>query len=247
MRTREVIEEVNKTYPLIKIKFLEKDFGKSFENDFFVPIIDIFKSLGTQLSILINNVGHRSAWIPYHEMPENLIRDTISCGTIVQARLIHAVIPIFLQRNKKSAIINITAQCVHPTFGFGNAMSNEISLPYVSVYEAANAFGFYHATSIFKEYGDIIDILNITPGAVVTENTQYLKDTPFKIDCPQFVKNVIKMLGNFNGTTAGHWKHALSLYLINLAPWKKEPILKKTGKEIAEHYMNNSKTYKMSH
>ena len=78
---------------------------------------------------------------------------------------------------------------MHPNIGIGIGLSNEISLPYLSVYEAANAFGFYHANSLYKEYKDKIDFLNITPGAVVTENTKYLEKTIFSIDSNKFVNN----------------------------------------------------------
>jgi hypothetical protein len=80
-------------------------------------------------------------------MPSHLINDTIATGTIVQIRLTQMVIPYFLDRknkhNLKSSLVNITAQCLHPNFLFGITTSNEISVPYLSVYEASNAFGFY--------------------------------------------------------------------------------------------------------
>ena len=144
------------------------------------------KKLANNLAILVNNVGHRVGWNPYHEMDATYIRDVISTGTIVQSRLTHMVIPWFLkrkalQKSKRSALINITAQCIHPNFLFGITMSNEISVPYLSVYEAANAFGFFQGNSIYKEYQGVFDILNITPGAVVTENTGCLSKTIFNV------------------------------------------------------------------
>ena len=49
---------------------------------------------------------------------------------------------VLQRKNKyKSALINMTAQCMHMNIGAG--VSNEISVPYMSVYEASNAFGFY--------------------------------------------------------------------------------------------------------
>ncbi len=35
-------------------------------------------------SILINNVGHRTGWMPYHESPVGKLHDTIVTGTVVQ-------------------------------------------------------------------------------------------------------------------------------------------------------------------
>ena len=234
-RTQSTINIINDKYPNIKTQFILKDFGKAFEDDFFNSIIEAIDEL--DISILINNVGHRTGWIGYENMPYKMIKETIATGTIIQARLSQLVLPKFLKRSPKSAIINITAQSMHPNFGFGIGLSNEISVPYLSVYEASNAFGFYHANSLQKEYGKIIDMLNITPGAVITENTQFLADTWFNIDAKQFVNNVMKMLGNVQGTTCAYWGHAISSYLINICPWNKEEILHETGKTIAENYM----------
>ena len=43
--------------------------------------------------------------------------------------------------------------------GLGLGLSNEICVPFLSVYEASNAYGFYHANSIFKEYKDKFDLV----------------------------------------------------------------------------------------
>jgi hypothetical protein len=180
-------------------------------------------------------------WKPYHEMNAAYIRNSIATGTIVQSRLTHMAIPFFLKRKaqahdeaqaqvleeaslkkRTSALVNITAQCMHPNFLFGVTMTNEISVPYLSVYEAANAFGFYHGNSIYHEYKDQFDILNITPGAVITEN-------------------IMKMLGQVHEShTCAYWGHALSNYLINLAPIMKYPTLKKVGETIAADFMQKA-------
>ena len=175
-RTDETAAQLAKEYPEIQTKVLHKDFRQAFQDDFFNDIQIAFDEIGDNLAILVNNVGHRVGWNPYHEMKSNYIRDVIATGTIVQSRLTHMAIPYFLNRanadeKRKSALINITAQCMHPNFLFGVTLSNEISVPYLSVYEASNAFGFYQGSSLYKEYQGQFDILNITPGAVITKNT----------------------------------------------------------------------------
>ena len=238
--TEKEIKNINRD---VKTKVIVKDFRKAFQDDFFDDIKTELTTIGSNLAILINNVGYRTAWKGYHEMPSELIRDTIATGTIVQSRLTQLVIPYFIERknNKKinlnSALVNITAQCLHPNFLFGITTTNEISVPYLSVYEAANAFGFYQGNSIFKEYEGQFDILNITPGAVVTKNTQYLKNTIFSVESDIFVKNIIRMMGNVQGPTCGYWGHALSNFLINLAPFMKDKLLKDVGDNIASNYM----------
>jgi short-subunit dehydrogenase len=219
---------------------IHKDFRKAFEDDFFNDIQESFHEIGDNLSILVNNVGHRVGWNPYHEMDASYIKDVIATGTIVQSRLTHMVIPTFMKRkqqNIKSALINITAQCMHPNFLFGLTLSNEISVPYLSVYEAANAFGFYQGNSIFKEYEGDFDILNITPGAVITKNTECLSNTMFNVKGDAFVIQIMKMIGNVQGHTCAYWGHALSNYLINLLPNIKDKMLKKVGETIADDFM----------
>jgi 17beta-estradiol 17-dehydrogenase / very-long-chain 3-oxoacyl-CoA reductase len=244
-RTIETEKIIHSRYPNVKTLIIYKDFRKAFENDFFNDIQDTFNKLNTDIAILVNNVGFRTAWKPYHKMPSNLIKDTIATGTIIQSRLTQMVIPFFLERNKninknlKSCLINITAQCLHPNFLFGITTSNEISVPYLSVYEASNAFGFYQGNSIFKEYQNQFDILNITPGAVLTNNTQYLKNTIFNVKSNIFVKQIIKMIGNIQGNTCAYWGHSLSNFLINLAPFMKDNILEKVGNTISTDFMKN--------
>ena len=240
-RTDNTVTFINEKYPSVKTKVIYKDFRDAFKDDFFQEIQEAFDEIGDDLAVLVNNVGHRVGWNPYHEMDSAYIRDVIATGTIVQSRLTHMVIPIFIKRRKehkkRSGLINITAQCMHPNFLFGITMSNEISVPYLSVYEAANAFGFYQGTSIYKEYHSVFDILNITPGAVITTNTKCLTNTMFNISSSDFVKQIIKMIGNVEGTTCAYWGHALSNYLINFLPIIKDSMLKKVGETIASDFM----------
>jgi 17beta-estradiol 17-dehydrogenase / very-long-chain 3-oxoacyl-CoA reductase len=229
-------DEIKSLYPAQDVIVIVKDFGRAAEADFFDDINRTLDNL--DVSILVNNVAHRTAWIPYHEMPVNMINATIAVGTYVQARLIHAVVGRMSRRYARSAIVNITAQCQHTTWGLGHLGDTAISVPFLSVYEAANAFGYYHAMSIMKEYsGESIDILNITPGAVLTENTGCLAGTPFAVSAERFVANVLRLMGNWQGTTCAYWGHELSGFLINLAPWIKTSMLEDVGRKIATTVM----------
>jgi short-subunit dehydrogenase len=223
----------------IKTHCIVLNFNDAYKKDFFNPIISTLNKLDGELSILVNNIGHRVGWKGYHTMPSNKINDSIICGTIVQARITQLAIQKFINRNsgKKSAIIDITAMCTYPNFWFG--YKGEISIPYLSVYEASNAFGYFFSNSINKEYGNYIDILNITPGAVITENTTYLKNTPFSIDSNTYIKNIFKLIGNYTGPQFADWRHDLSSILCNFMFFYKDTILKQTGSIIANNYMNN--------
>jgi short-subunit dehydrogenase len=243
-RSKKTISEINKQYPNVKTELIIKDFRQSFKKGFFDDIEEKIDKLDGNISILVNNVAHRTAWDPYHEMPQQLINDTIAVGTIVQSQLIRICIPHFLKRQPKSCIINITAQCIIPTYGLGEILSNQISLPYLSVYEASNAFGHYHANSLIKEYKKYnhkIDFLNIMPGAVLTENTKFLKNTMFAIEANKYVDNIMKIVGNFTGNYYGYWGHEFSILLINMFPFIKTSILNKVGHTIAHDYMDMPK------
>ena len=240
IRTEKVVRELKELYPDIKIVFIEKDFRKAHQPIFFDSIKDGLDKIGGNISVLVNNVAHRSAWAPFHEMPKQLINDTIIVGTIVQSQLIRLVIPYFIKRAEHNAIINITAQCIVPTYGFGEILGSEISVPYLSVYEASNAFGYFQSNSLLKEYEKYnykIDILNIMPGAVLTENTEYLKNTIFNVNVDKFVNNIMRQVGHVSGNSYGYWGHEFSILLINMFPFIKEHVLHKTGKTIANEYM----------
>ena len=220
--------------PLTRVLCVVKDFRRSFEPRFFDEIERVLRSV--DLAVLVNNVGHRVGWRPYHEMDPAKIADVVAVGAITQARMTHIVAPMFLARSRRCALVNITAQCMHPTV-FPGVGDNAISVPYLSVYEATNAFGFYHSGSIHKEYGAAFDVLTVTPGAVVTENTPFLRGTVFAVPCDVFVANVLRMLGNVQGATYAHWGHALSAYMIGLVPCAKDRVLRDVGESIARDYM----------
>ena len=242
-RTKKVHSELEAKHKGIKIITIVKNFCHACEKDFFKEIEEAILSVNGNISFLVNNVGHRTAWNPYHQMPADLINNTIVAGTIVQSQMTRICLGHFMNRNndKKSCVINITAQCIFSTFGFGEIMDNHITVPYLSVYEAANAFGFYQANSVWEEYKKEknIEFLNIMPGAVVTENTENLADTIFNISADKFVKNIFKLIGNYTGNSYAHWGHALSVPLVNLAPFIKNMILRGVGDNISKNYMSS--------
>jgi 17beta-estradiol 17-dehydrogenase / very-long-chain 3-oxoacyl-CoA reductase len=227
----------------VKVICIVKDFNEAAKPGFFEDIDVAMKEID-DISILVNNIGHRTAWLPYHESPKHIINDTIACGTLVQAHLCRLVIPYFLKRKpQRSCLINITAQCQYNTNLLGTMFGrSDICVPYLSVYEASNAFGYYHANSLYKEYKDDFDMLNVTPGAVVTENTGFLKDTIFSVGVNQFVDQILRMMGNVNGITCAHWGHEISPTLMNLFPFIKDHVLDQVGKTISSSFMEKYKS-----
>ena len=218
----------------VKTKCILVNFNDAYKDDFFDVFKNTLDTLPGELSVLVNNVGHRVAWEPYHEMPSSIIRDTIVCGTMVQANLTQIAINKFLKRKSRSALINITTKCVYPNIW--NFAESSISVPYLSVYEASNAFGFFHSNSIQKEYKEQFDILNITPGAVITENTPFLKGIPLVIDVKQYVRNIFTFMGQIQGVTCAHWGHELIDIGYNLCSKEySDDLLKNIGKRILSY------------
>jgi short-subunit dehydrogenase len=231
-RTKAVIRTIKKLYSDIQTKFIEVDFSNSFQDLFFDPIQKEVDLLGDKWRILINNVGYRTFSLNYEDMPLDEMKKTIAVGTLVQSKLMQMALKTFSKINTNTVIVNITAQVHLNTDLF--SVSNDVTVPYLACYEASNAYGYYHANSVYAEIKDkypLIDFLVITPGAVKTKNTeQVLKDVIFSVDVDIFIKNVLKLMGNKNGVYCAYFGHSLSGALINLFPFiDKENILKKIG------------------
>jgi NAD(P)-dependent dehydrogenase (short-subunit alcohol dehydrogenase family) len=245
-RSFDVQKEIQTTLPGVEVRVVLKDFTEAWQDGFFDEIKRTLDALPIGgISFLINNIGHRVAWVEHHTMPEELIAHTIACGTITQAMMTRICLPHLLNRNDpqlRSGMISITAQCLHPNFGLGIAMQNDLFLPYLAPYEASNAFGYFHANSIYHEYeknpDSNIDMLIVTPGAVLTANTEsLLQGTLGAITDVQFVENIMRLVGNVTGVWSGSWKQGLSLWLIGLVPPLKEYVLHTTGLKLARGLM----------
>ncbi len=258
-RTHQTAEQIQQQYPQCQIRVIERDFAHALNDPEWWPEIEeIFRSGKYDISVLINNVGQRSASRPSHHQSDRDIRKSLITGTYPQIRLTNLALEHMTRRTEhqvlkpigepryKSSVIFITAQCQHPLVALAQYLSGgDISVPYLSVYEAANAFGYYHANSIIKEYDaeSAIDFLNITPGAVITENTPYLKDTPFAVPVDQFCTGIFRLMGgNWRGATCAYWGHDLSAVLIGIAPWFRVGILRQVGNIINKNINNQENT-----
>lgn len=244
-RSFDVQNEIAALFPQRQVRVLLKDFTEAWREEFWDEIKAALADIPEkQMSFLINNIGHRVGYAPHHQMPPELIRNTIACGTITQAMMTRLALPYLLSRPEglRSGMISITAQCIHPTYGFGIAMQNDLYLPYLAPYEASNAFGFFHANSIYHEYEKLpennIDMLVITPGAVLTSNTEdVLSGTIGAVRDDEFVCNIMRLCGNVQGVWSGSWKQGLSLWLVGLVPPTKSYVLHSTGRKLAEGLM----------
>ena len=99
-------------------------------------------------------------------------------------------------------------------------------------------FRVHHANSIYHEYeknpDSNIDMLVITPGAVLTSNTESVLDgTLGAITDHELVSNIMRLNGNVTGVWSGSWKQGLSLWLVGFVPPIKDYMLHSTGQKLA--------------
>lgn len=242
-KTKKVISDIKKIYMNVEIKYICADFSKSFEEGFFDNIQKEVDVLGPKWRILINSVGYRTACADYRNMSIDEMKKTISVGSLVQSKMTQMAMQSFSKVNDYTSIVNITAQNSVCTDLF--SVDNDISVPYLACYEATNAYGYFHAKSVYQEIKDnevykYMDFLIITPGAVLTKNTEnVLKNTIFAVDAETFVKNILKLMGNKNGTYCAYWGHSFSGALLNIFPFvDKKSILEEIGKGFAKSCEN---------
>jgi short-subunit dehydrogenase len=237
-RTKRVIRSIKNK---VQIKFIEKDFSNSFEENFFYDIQQAVDDLGSKWTILINNVGYRAAALHYIDMPIEEMKKTISVGTLVQAKLTQMAIQKFKEIKSHTAIVNITAQHTIHTDLF--ALDKELTVPHLACYEATNVWGYCHAKSVYEEIKyscPQIDFLIITPGPVITPKTdKVLHNTLFAVDVDVFIKNILKLMGNYQGPMCAYLGHSFSDALVNIFPFvDKESITKKVGMDFANSCTN---------
>ena len=233
---------INKKYPKIMTEVIIKDFCLSNEKNFFD---DIKLSIENKdISGFISNIAHRYGINPYYDIDEKKIIDIINAKGISQSILLKILLPKFIERKKKSFIIIISALVMNKSSIYDSHNVN--TLPYLSIYEGINAYSYFHANTIFEEFKknniyEKIDYLNITPAAVITKNTKYfLSNVPFAVKSKYFAKNVIGLLGKYNGTTCGCIEHLVAYYLSALLPIKyiKDKITHNVATNIANYYKN---------
>ena len=99
-----------------------------------------------------------------------------------------------------------------------------------------------------SDYVSFIDSDDLWKKSKLKEQINFMREndidfsyTPYEIvesGNNKFVKNIMRLLGNFSGNSYAHWGHALSVPLVNLAPFIKNMILKDVGLNISNNYMN---------
>ena len=208
-----------------KCESLEMDF-----NDMMKPkVLDNIKYIikCKNWSYLINNVAYRIGSTNFKDLPMSEIQKCINTGIypIVVLTKIMSSLP------KPPSIINITAQTNFNTDLLN--INSPIVLPYLSVYEGINNFQQAFGASLRAEN---MDILNIMPGAVKTNNTKnFLKNAePLVVKDSDFVKSAMRYIGK-KGSFVVHWKHKLSSLIINIFPCVRSCCFEIVSRDIARY------------
>jgi 17beta-estradiol 17-dehydrogenase / very-long-chain 3-oxoacyl-CoA reductase len=250
-RSFDVRKEISERFPNVEVRVVLKDFCQAFEDGFFDTIEDALNLLPDgQVSGLINNVGHRVGYVDFARMPPELIKNTLACGTITQARITQLLLPLLNSSMRpqglRSFCLSITAQNATPSIFLSTASPSAISTPYLGCYESTNIWGTSLALSLHEEAkldkSNITDHLIIMPGATITSNTQFLKDTIGATSAEDLVKGSMRLLGRETGAWSGTAKQGLTLWLSCLCPPIKQWVLNRTGRMIATELMKRDQT-----
>jgi 17beta-estradiol 17-dehydrogenase / very-long-chain 3-oxoacyl-CoA reductase len=193
-KLNEVVSDINKYYPGILTRIVVKNFENSLDAGFFEGIYEEIKDL--DISILVNNVG--VADVGFFETTDTkTLRDMIIVNCVPITLLTRKLIPNFLTRKEKSAIINLSS------------LASNRPIPYMGLYSATKIFDDYLSRALALEYQDKLDVISLRPSFVKTAMSAAVsKEGFFHIQTHDFVKSSLKKLGR-TSRTIGHWKHKL--------------------------------------
>jgi len=191
---KETEASVKTRFPEIKTKTFLYNFSNAWNPGFFDSILKDVE--GLDISILVNNVGRGVPPGPFKNAPENLIVDCIAINTLPMAILTHRFMQKMTQREKRSAIINLSST------------TSTFPVPMLATYCSTKAFVDSLSRATEREARGKIDIMAVRPCEV---STDMIKNPPIKgfvISPTALAQSVLGKLGRFTETN-GHWRHEL--------------------------------------
>jgi len=189
-KTTEVEEEVKQRYPTIQAKTIIADFRDSAKDGFFEKIMTQVK--GLDISILVNNVGIYTNE-EYHKDDLEELQNMVLVNCLPQVILTRYMIPRFLERKKKSAIINMAS------------IAGTFPRPHAPIYSATKVFNDYLARGLRESYKEI-DIISLRPKYITSQMTDYKKPGIDTSHPKYLIENALVNLGK-RPVTSGDWKH----------------------------------------
>jgi len=183
----------------IKTQVITTSF-ESTDPEFFSSICGKFED--KDVAVLVNNVGQRIKRDFIENDPKE-IAQVIKVDAFPTVFFTRFIAPKMLQREKRSAIINLSS------YAGVRSQSGQ------AVYSASKAFDIYFSDSIVQELNDQIDVLTVKPFSVRTKMNRKLGY--FSVEAEECAQSIFNELG-FQTATYGHWKHSLKALLYDAIP-----------------------------
>jgi len=189
VKTKVVEEEISQKYPKIQTKVIISDFRKSAKEGFFEDIMAQLDDL--DISILVNNVGIYKKG--YHDTETYALKDITIVNCLPQVMMTRYIIPKFLERQNKSAIINLAS--IAATFPRTQA----------AIYSATKVFNDYLSRGLATLYPNI-DIISLRPKFITSQMTDYKPEGLDTSPPSDLIVNAFASLGK-RKCTSGDIKH----------------------------------------
>lgn len=156
------------------------------------------------ISVLVNNVGIGSMGQAFYDYPLEKVQQMIEVNCLSQALLSSYIIRQMTKRSGRSCIVHVSS------------MSAVRKLPFLDLYGATKRFNYHFGRSMTGFYGKV-DVYNYMPSYVDTAMTSRIQNSN-KVSPQESVSSAMNNIGSFRTTFAGHWKHELATYALNIIP-----------------------------
>ena len=111
------------------------------------------KQLPADVSILVNNVGcSKTGVIDKHSIWDTMRQINVNINS--QTYMTYLMLPMLLERNSRSAIINLSSRAAEAPDGF------------IPIYAATKTYNLALSLSLEDSYRDKIDVMAVTPHGV---------------------------------------------------------------------------------
>jgi 17beta-estradiol 17-dehydrogenase / very-long-chain 3-oxoacyl-CoA reductase len=195
--------ELLKDYPAIQTKIVVADFAADTSPEFYQAIYEQIKDL--EISMLVNNAG-MAIYDFFKDVKPEFWKDMVNINCTSYAMLTRALINKLLEREQRSAIINVAS------------ISSLSPICYQGAYPATKRFVRFFTYGLHDNYKEKIDILGVNPGLVETKMIKGTQATSSEggVSTPeQTVRNTLRDLG-YDIETAGYLPHEIQGHAIEI-------------------------------
>jgi len=197
-KLNEVEREIKEIQPLTETKIIIADFRKC-SQEFFSALCKQLDDL--DISILVNNVGVMIMDEKFTKIDPVDLRDEVIVNCIPQVMMTRYLLPKLLNREKRSAIINMSST------------TKSRPRPKMAIYSASKVFVDFLSNSLAQNFHQI-DWLSLSPGPVLTKMIAKNGIDFETVTADEFVKSSLKYLGK-RIDAPGHYKHWMRRWLLN--------------------------------